>query len=126
MVVDPTDFSVKPEDLNGAYLTAVDLFFASKDSGNAPVTVEVRTVELGTPTTTVIGRSKTLQPEQVETSADGTVATNVVFDYPIYLESAREYALVLLSPESDQYEVWIAEMGEKTIETINLHRFSGS
>jgi len=120
VAVDPTDFSVKPEDLNGAYLTAVDLFFASKDSGNAPVTVEIRTVELGTPTTTVIGRSKTLQPEQVQTSADGTVATNVVFDYPIYLEAAREYALVLLSPESDQYEVWIAEMGEKTIETINL------
>ena len=32
----------------------------------------------------------------------------------------QEYALVLLAPNTDQYEVWIGKMGEKTIETENL------
>ena len=108
------------EDVNGAYLTAVDLFFASKDENNAPLTVEVRTVELGTPTRTVIGNPVTLKPSDIQTSSNASVATKVTFDYPIYLAPGLEYAIVLLAPQTDQYEVWIAEMGEKTIETANL------
>ena len=108
------------DDANGAYLTAVDLFFAHKDPDNAPVTVEVRTVELGTPTRNVIGNPVTLKPSQINTSTDGTVATTVTFDYPIYLAPGLEYAIVLLAPQSDQYEVWIAEMGRKTVNTANL------
>jgi hypothetical protein len=108
------------EDANGVFLTAIDLFFASKDSNNAPLTVEVRTVELGTPTRTVLGNSVTLNPEDISVSGNASVPTKVTFDYPIYLEPGSEYAIVLLAPQSDQYEVWIAEMGEKTIETANL------
>jgi virulence-associated protein VapD len=116
----PTSGLVLDEDRNGAYLTAVDLFFANKDSNNAPVTVEIRTVELGTPTRTIVGNPVTLRQEQINISTDGTIPTKVTFDYPIYLESGREYAIVLLSPQSDQYEVWIAEMGEKTVNTSTL------
>jgi len=112
---------LKPnDDANGAYLTAVDLFFKSKDSENAPLTVEVRTVELGTPTRTVIGNPVTLKPSDIKTSSNASVETKVTFDYPIYLAPGLEYAIVLLAPQTDQYEVWIAEMGEKTIETANL------
>jgi hypothetical protein len=32
------------EDNSGCFLTAVDLYFANKDAGNCPVTVEIRTV----------------------------------------------------------------------------------
>jgi hypothetical protein len=108
------------EDANGVYLTAVDLFFYNKDSNNAPLTVEVRTMELGTPTKTIIGNPVILNPSDISTSSDASVATKVTFDYPIYLPPGLEYAIVLLAPQSDQYEVWIAEMGEKTIETSTL------
>jgi len=108
------------EDSNGAYLTSVDLFFANKDSGNIPLTVEVRTIELGTPTQTVLGNPVILQPDQIQTSVDASVATKVTFDFPIYLAPGLQYCIVLLAPQSIQYEVWIAEMGEKTIETRNL------
>ena len=112
---------LKPnDDANGAYLTAVDLFFKSKDSENAPLTVEIRTVELGTPTRTVVGKPVTLKPSDIKTSSNASAATKVTFDYPIYLAPGLEYAIVLLAPQTDQYEVWIAEMGEKTIETANL------
>lgn len=108
------------DDENGSFLTAIDLFFYQKDSGNSPVTVQIRTMELGTPTRTVVGNQVTLRPDQVNISNDATVATKVTFDYPIYLEPNREYCVVLLAPESIQYEVFIAEMGKKTIQTRNL------
>jgi len=108
------------DDSNGAFLTAVDLFFAKKDSGNATVKVEIRTVELGTPTRIVIGNSVTLRPSEVNISSDASVATKVTFDEPIYLPPGREYAVVIISENSDQYEMWTAVMGEKTVNTKNL------
>ena len=118
--IEDTNGNSPNDDANGAYLTAVDLFFASKDSNNAPLTVEVRTVELGTPTRTIVGNPVTLKPNQIQTSSDASVATTVTFDYPIYLAPGLEYAVVLLAPQTDQYEVWIAEMGEKTVNTASL------
>jgi hypothetical protein len=108
------------DDSNGAFLTAVDLFFAKKDSGNATVKVEIRTMELGTPTRVVIGNSVTLRPSEVNISSDASIATKVTFDEPIYLPPGREYAVVIISENSDQYEMWTAIMGEKTVNTKNL------
>ena len=108
------------EDVNGAFLTAVDVFFANKDSRNAPVTCEIRTVELGTPTRTVLGQPVTLNPDQIQISSDASVATKFTFSYPIFLSPGTQYAVVLLAPESDQYEVWIAEMGENTVNSANV------
>lgn len=117
---DPSFGNTPNEDSNGAYLTAVDLFFYKKDPGNAPITVEIRTMQLGTPTRTIVGNPVTLNPSNINLSTAATVATRVTFKEPIFLEPNQEYALVLLAPQSDQYEVWIAEMGEKTIETKDL------
>ena len=107
-------------DQDGGFLTEVDLYFYKKDSGNNPLTVEIRTVELGTPTTTVVGNPVTLRPDQIQTSDDATAVTKAIFDYPIYLAPGLEYAIVLLAPESIEYEVFIAEMGKKTIQSRNL------
>ena len=108
------------DDVNGAFLTAVDLFFAKKDNGNAPVKVEIRSVELGTPTRVVIGNPVTLRPNQVNISTNASVATKVTFDEPIYLPPGREYAVVIISENSDGYELWTAIMGEKTVNTKSL------
>ena len=115
----PTGFGDTDDD-NGVFVTKVDLFFASKPSGGQPLTVEIRTVELGIPTLDIVGDPITLTPDQIATSADGKTATTVVFNYPIYLPPGQEYAIVLLAPNSDQYEVWTAKMGETTIETKDL------
>jgi hypothetical protein len=107
------------EDINGAFLTSVDLYFASKDSNNKPLGVEVRSVEFSTPTKTILGNPVTLTPDQINVSSDASVPTRVTFDYPIYL-APGQYCIVLLAPQSKQYEVWTAIMGEVTIETKNL------
>jgi hypothetical protein len=107
------------EDTNGCFLTSVDLFFANKDSV-APLTVEIRTVELGTPTLIRVGKPKVLRPNEINVSSDASVATRVTFDHPIYLPPGNQYAIVLLAPESIQYEAWIAEMGENAVNTSTL------
>jgi len=108
-------------DETGAFLTSVDVFFANKDD-NEKLLVELRTVELGTPTLRLVNEyaQVTLDPSQIKTSKDASVATKITFPSPIYLEPGTEYALVLLSPFSDLYEVWIARMGERTVNTTNL------
>ena len=118
------------DDENGAFLTGVDLFFASVDSGNAPITIQVRTTEFGIPTLTVIGDPVTLRPTDTvngtstilrdNVSVDGSVATRVTFPYPIFLPPSTEYAIVLMAPESDEYTVFTARMGENTLNTANL------
>ena len=108
------------DDDNGIFLTSVDLFFANKSTTNKAVTVEVRTMELGTPTRNRIGRGVTLLPNEITTSTDGSVATNVKFPEPIYLGPGQEYAIVLLAPTSMEYEVFTATMGASTLASQDL------
>ena len=108
------------DDQHGAYITSADVWFATKDPGNAPITAQIRTVELGIPTKIAVGPSVTLTPDQVSVSQNASKATNFKFPQPIYLAPGRSYALVLLSPVSTMYEVWTARFGETTVETQNL------
>jgi len=117
---DSSRIGLTNDDKNGAFITSVDLFFAKKDSGNATVKVEIRSMELGTPTRVVIGNSVTLRPNEVNISSDASIATKITFKEPIYLPPGREYAVVIISENSDQYELWTAVMGEKTVNTKDL------
>jgi hypothetical protein len=110
----------------GAWITSLDLFFASKNQGTTPVRVEVRTVELGTPTLFVIDRAAqaTIRPSDITTSADGSVATNIKFDTPFYLDPDESYAIVILS-DSDEYEVYCGEMGQKALNAQSLPAAKG-
>jgi len=119
--IEAPDVNGQNDDANGAFLTKLDLFFSSKPTtGNDPIRVEIRTVKLGTPTKKIVGNSVTLRPSDVSTSTDGSTATTVTFDQPIYLAPGKEYAIVLISETTDGYEVWTAKMGEKTINTQTL------
>ena len=105
----------------GMFLTSVDLFFGNKDE-NEKLTVELRTVELGTPTGELVQdfARVVLDPNEINTSTDGKTATKVTFPSPIYLTPQTEYAIVILAPTTNMYEAWIARMGEKTVGTSNL------
>ena len=122
-------------DETGMFLSSIDLFFATKDD-NVPVTVQIREVELGTPTNQVVSdfAEVSLDPTQldssgesiIKTSADASLPTRVTFPSPVYLEPNREYAIVLLAPATIEYKMWIAQMGEETIETQTLGVDQGS
>ena len=96
----------------GAFVTKIDIYFATK-AASIPVTLELRTVIAGLPSSDVIS-FVTLNPNQVNTSADGSVPTSFTFADPIYLEQATEYAIVLKA-ETQEYTVFIARQGENVI-----------
>ena len=108
-------------DETGAFLTSFDVFFRSKDD-KAKLFVELRYVELGTPTKYLVQdyAQIAVNPNNINVSDDASVATTLSFPSPIYLEPEQEYALVFLSPSSDKYEMWVATMGQKTVGTTNL------
>ena len=108
-------------DETGAFLSSVDLYFANVDP-STKCTIEIRPVTLGTPEgqPLVEHARVVLEPSQILTSIDGTVPTKVTFPSPIYLEPDQEYAIVALAPTSNLYEMWIARMGERTVNTTTL------
>ena len=122
-------------DETGMFLSSLDLFFFEKDD-RVPLTVQIRTVELGTPTNELVYDFSEidLDPTQldangesiIKTSSDASLPTRVTFPSPIYLEPDREYAIVLLAPATIRYKAWIAQMGEETIETQTLGVDEGS
>ncbi len=108
-------------DETGAFLTAVDIYMGNKDP-NEKLTVEVRTVELGTPTLDLVTNYArvVLDPSQINTSPTAEIPTKVTFPSPVYLEPNTEYAIVLLAPSSNLFDAWIAQMGERTVNTQSL------
>ena len=108
-------------DETGAFLTSVDIFMRKKDV-KEKLTVQVRTVELGTPTLIQVQNfaQVVLDPSQINVSEDASAATNVKFPSPVYLEAGTQYCIVLLAPTTNNYEAWIARMGEATIGTQSL------
>ncbi len=108
-------------DESGAFVTKLDVYFASKDP-NEKITCELRTVELGTPTGSLVAdyAQATLEPSQVQVSNDASVPTTFTFPSPVFLEPDTEYCFVLLAPSTNLYEAWIARMGEKTVNIATL------
>ena len=125
----------------GAFLSKIDIFFATKDS-NLPVTLEIREVVNGYPGKRILPFSKvTLNPIDVHLS-DTTVAmtdgsgssypkydtpTTFTFPSPVYVQDGQEYAIVLAS-DSNNYKVWISQMGDiipNSSRTISEQPYAG-
>ncbi|UJQ69933.1 hypothetical protein selz4t1_44 [Salmonella phage selz] len=96
----------------GEYIEGVEVFFSTK-SRDVPITLEIREMENGLPSHTVITR-KTLNPSEVAISTDSSGGTKFTFDYPVYLQASTEFAIVLLANTQD-YNAYIAEMGKKNL-----------
>jgi hypothetical protein len=113
-------FFVDPaENPNGIFLTKVRVYVQSKDS-TIPMQVQIRPVENGIPTTTIVpGSVKFVKPDDITLAPNTDIAsirsngTTVEFDEPVYLTAGEEYAIVLLA-ESVEYNVYVAQ----TYETI--------
>ena len=118
--IDPLSQTFRVDE-NGAFLTSVDLFFATKDP-NENLTVEIRTTEFGIPTTQLVQdfARVVVSPDQINVSDNGETATRITFPSPVYLEPDKEYALVLGVTQTINYEVWISRMGDKTVNTQSL------
>ena len=108
--IDPVAETFLVDKEGGIFCKSVELYFKSK-SATIPVRVTIRTTLNGVPTQRIVpGADKILYPSSVNTHATAVNSTVFNFDYPVYLSQDTEYALVITS-QSDDYEVWVAEMG---------------
>jgi len=113
---DPLAQSFLVKEAPGVFVTKCDIFFRTKDDGNTPVKFQLRTMKDGFPTPNILPFSEVnLDPNEVNTSDDGTVATTIEFDAPVFLEGENtEYAICLIS-NSTKYSVYISRVGENDI-----------
>ena len=130
--------------VGGAFVSKIDIFFATKDT-TIPVSLEIREVVNGTPGKRVLPFSKvTLNPDQVNISntvvsiVDRTTKsttempkydtpTTFTFPSPVYVEDQAEYSIVLVS-NSNNYRVWISNMGDAipdSSQTISEQPYAG-
>ena len=103
----------------GVFLTKIDIFFFTKDP-EIPVALDIRTVENGNPTQTILPFSKVVkQAEDVFTSTDASKPTTFEFKAPVYVPLLKECAMVLTS-DSNQYKVFISLLGEDAIDAAHV------
>ena len=111
-------------DKDGAFLTAIDIFFAKVDL-EQPVRCQIRTTTGDERPSRFVLAEKELRPQtgnaegaivnNVFTSDDASVPTKFVFDEPVYLAPGTSYAIVLIAEKSLDYEVWTAIQGERVV-----------
>ena len=111
---DPLAQSFYINSADGVFITAIEAYFQAKDA-NLPVTMQIRTMRDGTPTTTIVPFGEVdLMPSEVNVSDDASVPTKFTFPSPVYLKGNTEYAFVLLA-DTTEYGAWISRMGEEDV-----------
>ena len=113
---DPVAQTFFINETGGCFVTKVDLYFKSKDN-KVPIRVYLTSTLGGRPTENIIAFSDmVLNPEDILVSDDATAITTVTFSSPVYLQTNKEYALVL-RPNSQEYEVWVSRLGQNNLGT---------
>ena len=112
---DPLAQTLMCDQVNGMFVTKVDVFFQAKDDV-LPVWVELRTVRDGYPSQDIFPFSKIVKtPSEINIDATGgATATTFTFDSPIYIQQNQEYCVVLAS-NSAKHKVWICRLGDTEI-----------
>lgn len=115
-------FSINTDNAEGCFITKLDLYFGRKSS-TYPITVQIREVENGIPTQTIVPfGSKTLAPSEVNVnSVSAQTATSFTFDSPVFLTNGREYCFVVKpAGNNDEYALWVGELGGTDVDTNEL------
>ena len=98
------------------FISRLELYFKEVDTvTNEVVWVELRTMNNGYPTTTVLSR-KEYKPEYVKQFVSETSETPfpVIFDHPVYVDANVSYCFVIggYSPDT---RLWVSHLGEEVI-----------
>ena len=107
---------------NGAFLSSVKLFFASKPAttDSSPVTLSIVGTLNGYPSGSTLDHSIVTVPAyQIKVSEnpqylDSTSYTEFVFNSPVYIQPSTLYAMIVKSP-SNEYNLWTASNGDTAL-----------
>lgn len=129
----------------GAWIREVGIYFSDKSATHDPNPVEVQIVKMinGAPSNEVVGTGSTLTNtitqrmgivptpnikhyasstkkwNEINVSSRGNTSTVFEFSNPVFLEYGVEYGIKIIS-SSNNYRVWIAEIGKKNINSSNI------
>jgi hypothetical protein len=125
---DPIAQSFFVDSAGGIFISSIDLYFQSKDDAT-PVVVDIRTMENGTLTETIVPYSITsVAAADVKVSSDASVATRFTFPSLVYLNQNSFYAFVVRS-DSKKYNIWVSRLSENDVQTslfIDKQPYTGS
>mgnify|MGYP001185809966 FL=1 len=115
---DPLAQSFLVDESTGVFVTKCDVYFKTKDDMDIPCVFQIRSMKNGLPTQNILPFSEiVIEPDDINVSGDGSVATTIEFKAPIYLEgNGTEYAIALAS-NSTKYSVFISRIGETDLLT---------
>lgn len=102
----------------GVYITGVDLFFQTV-SASQGLTVDIRTMENGVPTTNILPFSrKHMMPASMVASSNGLTPTTITFESPVFVRAGFNYAIsVIPDGQSPEYRIWTTFVGHNDINT---------
>ena len=106
---------------NGCFVDSIKLFFKTKASQYAPVTLSIVGTLNGYPNGETLDNSQvTLTAENINVSnnphyLDPTTYTVFKFPAPVYLESNKLYSLIVRCPSSNEYTIYTAENGDTAL-----------
>mgnify|MGYP006878988697 CR=1 FL=1 len=113
-ITNPLAQSFYVEHKAGYFVTAVKLYFNSKDV-QLPVTVQLRPMRFGIPTSEVYPFGEVVvDAKNILNSDDGSTPTRVVFPSPVYLLGEQFHCIALVTNSPD-YGVWVAKIGQPDI-----------
>lgn len=99
-------------------LSSVGVYFASKGQPSSNVTVQIRGMgDQGYPNKIVYAET-VLNASDIKVSNNGLAETRVYFDDPIMLDAGKEYAIVVITENSD-YTMWTATRNQPRIDKPN-------
>lgn len=98
------------------FVSKLDVFFENIEQGKE-IWFEIRTMDNGYPTETVLGRV-IKKSESLKSSFDASVATEIEFPNPIRLQANVEYCFVV-GGDSPATRIWIAKLGETAVNVPN-------
>jgi hypothetical protein len=116
---DPVCQSFMVDKPNGLFVSSIEVFFKAKSSA-LPVTLQIRTMVNGYPTTTVVPfAQQTVQSSDVTVSEDASAATKFTFPSPVFLQNGIEYAFCVIT-NNDEYLMYTSRLGQTTLDGARL------
>jgi len=106
---------------NGVFIDSIKLFFATKPSDYAPVSISIVGTLNGYPNGETLDNSQaTLTNENINVSSDPhyldpTTYTVFKFPAPVYLEANKLYGFIVKCPTSNEYTIYTAQNGDTAI-----------
>lgn len=108
------------EDTTGVFITGVDLYFQSVGIDETCF-VELRPMVNGLPSSTEIYPLSRviLRDTDIKVSDDASVATNITFPAPVYVEGNKEHCIVVGS-NTTGFNLWVSRLGEVDVANLAL------